>query len=303
MAKWIDDIQPETPVSTLARRTLELRLESVCEWLPRAATEHAADREYVHQIRVASRRSMAAMHAFRELSPRRRWNKMARWLRSVRRAAGDARNDDVLAIHLEKLVADEALAGAAPALARVLREREHAQLAIDALYATYLTKDIPARSLALVERVRWRAAEEEPNCESAGRAALDAAWNAFQDAAEADLADAAALHAMRIAGKRLRYTMEIFAAAFPPSFREELYPRVEQLQELLGEVNDRATSCARIAQWLTVEDDSIPVLAVEELLSHELELLERSRQEFFKWWTSPQIDRLKGAFAPYLAPT
>jgi CHAD domain-containing protein len=244
---------------------------------------------------------MAAMHAFRDLAPPRRWKKMARWLRRVRRAAGAARNDDVLAIHLEQLAADNAVAGAAYALARVERERQQAQQAIDELCAHFTTKDLPRRIQALVKRVRWRAVDPEPDCATAARAALDAAWTSFRHAATGDLSDATALHALRIEGKRLRYTMEIFAAVFPASFREELYPRVEQLQELLGEVNDRSTACARIAQWLEADDDApAPAGAIEGLLAYELEALARGRQQFLDWWASPEIDRLQGALEPFL---
>ena len=52
--------------------------------------------------------------------------------------------------------------------------------------------------------------------------------------AAGDLQDYAHLHQVRIAGKRLRYAMEVFADCFSLSFREELYPRIEEMQEILG---------------------------------------------------------------------
>jgi hypothetical protein len=45
------------------------------------------------------------------------------------------------------------------------------------------------------------------------------------------------LHDMRIAAKRLRYTLEIFKVCFPPEF-EELLEQARALQELLGEIHD-----------------------------------------------------------------
>ena len=75
------------------------------------------------------------------------------------------------------------------------------------------------------------------------------AATAFFAAADGDLSDVKALHSFRIAGKRLRYAMELFAAAFPPAFREELYPLVEELQEKLGEINDHAAAAARLEEW------------------------------------------------------
>ena len=54
------------------------------------------------------------------------------------------------------------------------------------------------------------------------------------------------LHQVRIHGKRLRYAMEVFGGCFPASFRDELYPQVEAVQELLGELNDHRVAVSRL---------------------------------------------------------
>ena len=54
------------------------------------------------------------------------------------------------------------------------------------------------------------------------------------------------LHQIRILGKRLRYAMEVFADCFAPAFREELYPAVESMQEILGNANDSHVACTRL---------------------------------------------------------
>src|SRR5262249_45015850 len=66
-------------------------------------------------------------------------------------------------------------------------------------------------------------------------------------AAERDLADVNALHQLRLSSKRLRYAMEIFAGCFSPSFKHDLYSKVEELQQLLGEVNDSHQIGQRLA--------------------------------------------------------
>ena len=65
----------------------------------------------------------------------------------------------------------------------------------------------------------------------------------FFKAEPSNVGDVNALHRFRIRGKELRYAMELLAAAFPVGFRDELYPVVEQLQELLGDIIDHATDC------------------------------------------------------------
>ena len=110
-----------------------------------------------------------------------------------------------------------------------------------------------------------------------------------------------ALHSFRIAGKRLRYAMELFAAAFPPAFREELYPLVEELQEKLGEINDHASAAARLEQW---QAELPPPAAASALRLRRAErrALSRCRQAFFAWWTKQRAGDLKKRFARMLAP-
>jgi inorganic triphosphatase YgiF len=60
----------------------------------------------------------------------------------------------------------------------------------------------------------------------------------FNAAAAANPSEPAALHRLRIEGKRLRYALEIFAGCFPPAFREHVYPAAEQVQEILGSIQD-----------------------------------------------------------------
>ncbi len=47
------------------------------------------------------------------------------------------------------------------------------------------------------------------------------------------------LHNMRIAAKRLRYTMEIFQPCFPGKDFARVYDQVKSVQEQIGEIHDR----------------------------------------------------------------
>jgi CHAD domain-containing protein len=53
------------------------------------------------------------------------------------------------------------------------------------------------------------------------------------------------LHSVRVVAKRLRYAMEVFAECFAAPFREQLYPRIAELQEILGVVCDAHVNLAR----------------------------------------------------------
>ena len=58
------------------------------------------------------------------------------------------------------------------------------------------------------------------------------------------------LYRFRITAKHLRYSMEVFAAAFGPEFRSELYPCFEEVQAGLGDIHDHAAALERFQAWL-----------------------------------------------------
>jgi CHAD domain-containing protein len=64
--------------------------------------------------------------------------------------------------------------------------------------------------------------------------------------ANGDFEDAERLHAMRIAGKRLRYGYELLAPALAPTARETLYKALIELQSLLGAAHDSWQTIRRL---------------------------------------------------------
>jgi len=70
-SKWLVIDRGDAPVRGLPRGTLRKRLHAVWTILP-LACEPAGDPERVHQLRVATRRALAAIEAFDRLTPRKR---------------------------------------------------------------------------------------------------------------------------------------------------------------------------------------------------------------------------------------
>ncbi len=253
--KWIEHSASDEQVDEVARRALTGRLDFVWHYLARAAADDH-EPEDVHQLRVATRRAVAALQIFEALLPPRRARKMNKQLKRIRRAASDARNPDVhsrapgyrktipLGKSVKQLVCGELIA----------ELRRRAQPPIDELYAHLVEKHrFVRRQRALVSRVRIRSSEEPTESHTflaTGRHDLGLLVDQFFLSAAADLNQPAALHAMRICGKRVRYAMEIFAGAFGPSLRQELYPLVVEIQEKLGGINDHVTAAELYAEWL-----------------------------------------------------
>jgi CHAD domain-containing protein len=301
--KWIGGTSAEQPVSAAARRALEVRLAVVWHYLPLAAKRASEDVEHVHQLRVASRRAVAAVEIFRDLLPKRR----ARWLRKrlkeIRRTAGAARDDDVLALRLEKWSEQHPSVGLV--LKQIRRHRREAQKPIQKIHRKLVRERFERGLSELLQRIRWRdkRRRREPRFAAAARASLKTFLAEFVEAGQADFNDLAALHQFRIAGKQLRYAIEVFAAAFPPALRDEQYPLVEQMQELLGDVNDHATAQTRLQNWLEEAKDEELQAALRKLLAAERRALERSRRRFLEWWTPARARSLKDGLARRLAGT
>ena len=70
--KWIPELTPEMPVADAARTVLAARFGVVRHFLPLAAEKPFEDVEYVHQLRVGTRRAGAALKVFLTATPQER---------------------------------------------------------------------------------------------------------------------------------------------------------------------------------------------------------------------------------------
>lgn len=224
----------------------------------------AADIEHIHRMRVASRRLRAALPLFAECFGKGTYRRWRREIREVTRALGAARDADVQIEFLRSYLATvpaegEPLFGlhfsaetggaAAPAaplrtgieclLLRLSQRREALQpgvvAAVDALEAAGTAGEIAAacrRQMAGADVHTVYAFEQGFIHISL---CLD---DLFSHAASvADPAAEEEHHAMRIAAKRLRYTMETFAPLYPGELKSEI-AALKKLQDYLGDIHD-----------------------------------------------------------------
>jgi CHAD domain-containing protein len=244
--KWIDGLTPDLPAERAAAAVLSARLAAVTHHLPLAVEKADEDVEHVHQLRVATRRAGAALSIFRALLPNKVHKRTKGVLRALRRAAGEARDWDVF---LEMLAASEAL--------KVARARA----ATDCLTGYGLGQRGPAQTdlvtvaseqaeaLADIQRElpqELRSPVPPQTLAGLGSTVLPGLFNEFATRVEASPTESTEMHQLRIIGKRLRYAMELFATCYAPSFRESLYPAVEQAQSILGAVQDGQVAQERL---------------------------------------------------------
>jgi CHAD domain-containing protein len=292
--KWISDLKATTPLTDAARHVLAVRLEKVRDHLPLALTESDKDPEHVHQLRVATRRASAALDIFAPCLPDKVYKSARRQLRRIRRAAGEARDWDVFLLAVMERAGQQKpshQSGLDFLLGYSVAQRLAAQTHLETA-----NRDYPfdfdrflAETVAAVHRPRD--APEVRTLLDLARPLLSNLIKELDQAAARDLEDYGNLHQVRIVGKRLRYSMEVFADCFAPPFRQALYPAVEEMQEILGRANDSHVA----AHQLSVLRERVKALmpgkwkrykaGVEGLLRAHQQRLPQERQQFLEWWS------------------
>jgi putative phosphoesterase len=205
------------------------------------------DSENVHRMRVASRRVRADLDIFEPIFPKKRF---ARWKKDVRgltRMLGSARDADVQIGYLEQLLKGQHPEAVGKGLETLLGHKRAYRSSLQPPLAGsigQLKEDLTIESLtehlAMIE-------ESIPNETGVRtREDLSQSMEHVQKRVEEVLGYAkyverplamAEHHAMRIAAKRLRYTLEIFQPLYDDGLKEEI-SEIKRLQDVLGEMHD-----------------------------------------------------------------
>jgi CHAD domain-containing protein len=298
--KWVS-ATPDDAITAVATASLQIRLQAVQDYLQLAAGGSLEEVEHLHQLRVWTRRSVAALDVFAGLLPRRRAAWLRRKLKQLREDTNQARDDDVF---LRSLAQDGSGAGVPGLLERVARQRQHAQRPLLKMHAKLMRGGRLERRVGkLLKRVRaGRDGGPPADCSLRQWApgSLQAEVEAFNAAAQQELSDLEALHKFRIAGKRLRYTLELIGPAFPDTLRTGIYPLIQDLQERLGNINDHVAAEQRLEHWLTLSEDAEACEYLQARIQAERQQRAAAHDEFLVWWNGSRSSQIAQAFADLL---
>ncbi len=256
-AKKIEGLDCGADARSGVRLVLLTRLGEMCGF--RAAALDWSDPEGVHDMRVASRRLRSALRDFLpHLNRRGRFEEARGELRRLADALGEVRDEDVALIELEKLKDEappEALAGLERLMGERAARREGSRSSLseaiteEALEAFHeLFRDAVVAATLKRRRRKKKKSEDggaSPEDEggvsfrAAGRAVILKAWDELRELSPSLYRPrkTTRLHEMRIAAKRLRYALELFAPCWDgatKAFAEE----VAELQGALGDLHD-----------------------------------------------------------------
>jgi CHAD domain-containing protein len=243
-AKEIEGLNCEGSAVVEIRLVLGVRLSEMCGL--RGSALEWADAEGVHDMRVASRRLRSALRDFNPYLRKRRLAAAAAELKRVADALGGVRDEDVAIMALEELQRDapEDVAGG---ISELVLERRARQGSARATLVHAITEEKLAELQAdftrsLERAVKPRKKQGSDNALSfraAGREIILARLEELRELSGCLYRpfDMDALHEMRIAAKRLRYAMELFAACYGEELTGQAH-EVAELQTSLGELHD-----------------------------------------------------------------
>lgn len=251
------------------------------------------DPEYLHDMRVATRRLRAALALFAEALPVTRVRSLRRDLKWLGSVLGAVRDLDVQLLQFAQEI-DEAPKELGPALElyreQLQRRRSRAR--------GILVKTLGSRRCTAFfdrfERFLALGVPARPKAPRAGQQVIPVAQQLISARLEKVLHDGRGLdasstdvqlHKLRIDCKRLRYACEFFSELYPKSARK-FVRRVIEIQDVLGVHQDSV-----VARHSLTQSFSLPrahrrafLLATGYLIARETQRAEFSRATFFKLW-------------------
>jgi triphosphatase len=215
------------------------------------------------RYRVATRRLRAAIRVFRDAWPKRSTRQLRAGLAELADAVGSVRDLDVRLEHLAAWAGEHG-----PEIAESIGPLREAWAAERSIGAERLARRIGTRRharrmadlVAFVSAPAGGATADDGRTvpsRLAGDRAPSAVWTAYEWVRAYDPVvretDDATLHQLRIATKRLRYTLEFLAPLLGPE-RAGLVEQLVALQDHLGALNDAVVGAAAVRSFLAAHD-------------------------------------------------
>lgn len=264
------------------------------------------DAEAVHDFRVSLRRLRTLLKPARRIYGRRRLRPVAEGLREFARATGALRDEEVLRETLTALDLDEAARAAVAGWVaqRARREREARAHIVELLRQdrpddtgapqvdapaegeTGATQaDAPVEGerlrlephLARLERRISRRKARKRGAEALARRAIGDALDDVRALAASDPGDGAAMHALRIRFKRLRYSAETFSPLFGER-AERTAKSASRMQRRLGQLHDADEALAQMTTAEALAPDARAAV-LEALAAERARLAHKATEE------------------------
>jgi CHAD domain-containing protein len=281
--------------------------------------KEAQDIEYIHRMRVASRRLRAALPLFEACFPDKQYMKWMQEITKITRALGDARDADVqitfLLKSLKKIQKDPGLPKKSspdnqPSIEPAIRflllalQKKRSVLqkrVLSAISGLEKSRIIDEMQRVFTEMDRELMITQKKPCINGippvaalrigKRLSTLLSYESWVPHPEA----VAEHHATRIAAKKLRYTMEIYGSIYRNNLEKPL-ARVKKIQEILGDIHDCDVWIDHITSLLlrertllrsgggTKRPDTTTLSSLNILLRDRVAERKRRYRQFVRYW-------------------
>lgn len=307
-AKRIEGLKCNSAGASGIELVLLTRFEEMCDF--RKIALDWSDPEGVHSMRVASRRLRSALKDFMPYLRKRGLTSVLKEVKNLGDALGEVRDQDVAILALEE-IESQAPATLRAALDQFIEPRKEIRdQARKKLRSLMMTRQLKQLRSEFVTRIERAASVDEDKTKHAkspvtfleiSQAIILERLKELEDLSDCLFRpfDVEELHEMRIAAKRLRYTLELFQQCWGHSIAPYA-KRMARIQSALGEVHDCDVwieSFDKLVRRARKEKRDDQVATVVWLLSHFMKLrtkhLRQALRRWREWETNKASDKLR----------
>lgn len=256
------------------------------------------DVEFVHKMRVASRRLRNCLGLFRECLPGKKSKVWLHDIFNITHALGNARDLDIQIAELSRFYNDDLETKYRPGYSRLLlrlkQSRTKAQKKINKTIYQLQKDETLSKLTTHLNKLTENFDGESISSPALKLKAFDSIRTELNEflsyqpfIREPENMDK--LHAMRISGKHLRYTMEVFA----PVYSGELDPFIllmKNIQDILGEIHDDDVWVNWLPKFIEKEKKRVedyfgntgPIVRLLPGLNHYVEDRQNAREKAFQ---------------------
>jgi CHAD domain-containing protein len=288
-AKEITGLDCNAEATMGIRLVLLTRFEEMCAL--REAALDWSDIEGVHDMRVASRRLRSALRDFLPFVRKRSLKNVRNDLKKIADALGAVRDQDVAIIALESLATETMEEEIKTEIEKLIEKRGFIRnKARIALLETITIGTLSLLTEKFNQDLESATEEKQPiSFREAGREIIKSRLEDFLKLSESIYTpfDVEPLHKLRIAAKRLRYAMELFAVCFG----DEMIPLADEVTEMqtsLGELHDCDVWIEELGKQLAKANGENKTSATVWLLSYYVKTRTKHYRAALERWNEWQ---------------
>ncbi|NND98498.1 MAG: CHAD domain-containing protein [Pirellulaceae bacterium] len=283
----IDDT--ETLVADAAL-TIDRQLQAVAQSLDEIVSHTAATVRQIHRLRISTRRATATLNLYQDWLPAKERLWMRSSLRRIRRAAGEARDMDVL---LKRYARKNRRRQRKVFAADCKRERRRAvrrlsrvgkQIVRTGKYTRRQNKLVSAFRTSLITALQIRTGRRENWQETVQN---------FLRRSHEPTDSLKSLHRLRVKAKGVRYVLELVDIADIQPQRKDALEVLGEIQKQLGTVNDHEVARRFFKLCRKRTSDAKDRKTLKGLIQRERRKRDDAIADFRKWWCPAALESFR----------